>query len=123
MLASGAAYADNTGGWRYAGTAVLEAAPAAPVRSGMGGAYAAVASGADSVLREIPAGMDQLPRPAAANIGHLAYLDGVGDDYLEVARPIYGLGAWGFGANYLYTLTQDQGYDNFGHADLHLQQL
>jgi hypothetical protein len=77
---------------------------------GMGGAYVAVASGADSVLWN-PAGMDQL-RDLQANAGHLAYLDGISEDYLTVARPIYGLGAWGFGTDYLFV--QDQGYDNFG---------
>jgi hypothetical protein len=76
----------------------------------MGDAYVAVASGADSILWNA-AGMDQL-RDLQATAGHLAYLDGITDDYLEIARPIYGFGAWGVGTNYLYT--SDQGYDNWG---------
>lgn len=77
---------------------------------GMGGAYVAVASGADSILWN-PAGMDQL-RALQADYGHLAWLDGVSDDSLQVAMPIYGLGGWGVGVNYLYA--QDQAYDNWG---------
>jgi hypothetical protein len=76
----------------------------------MGDAYLAVASGADSILWN-PAGMNQL-RDLQANMGHLAYLDGVADDYLLVARPLFGFGAWGLGMNYLYA--SDQGYDNWG---------
>lgn len=78
----------------------------------MGGAYVAVASGADSILWN-PAGMDQL-RDLQASAGHLNYLDGITDDYLQVARPIYGFGAWGFGVNYLYAT--DDAYDNWGNA-------
>ncbi len=78
--------------------------------AGMGDAYLAVASGADSILWNA-AGLDQL-RDLQANAGHLAYLDGVADDYLLVGRPIFGFGAWGLGMNYLYA--SDQAYDNWG---------
>jgi len=78
--------------------------------AGMGGAYVAVANGADA-MQWNAAGMNQL-RALQANAGHLNWLDGVSDDYLLVAMPIYGMGAWGLGVNYLYA--QDQAYDNFG---------
>ena len=102
-----AAFAAVGGG--TAGTQALKLQRGARPAS-MGGAYLAVASGADSVLWN-PAGMDQL-RDLQATAGHLAYLDGIADDYLQIARPIYGFGAWGLGANYLFT--EDQGYDSFG---------
>lgn len=80
--------------------------------AGMGGAYVAVASGVDS-LQWNPAGMNQL-RAAQLAAGHLNWLDGVSDDYLQLGLPIYGLGAWGLGVDYLYA--QDQAYDNWGNA-------
>lgn len=76
----------------------------------MGEAYVAVASGADSILWNA-AGLDQL-RDLQANVGHLSYLDGITDDYIQIGRPIFGLGAWGFGVNYLYAT--DDAYDNWG---------
>jgi hypothetical protein len=79
---------------------------------GMGSAYTAVASGADS-LEWNPAGMDQL-HYAQAEAGHLAWVQDVNDEYLDVAFPLYGLGAWGLGTSYLYT--QDQYYDDVGNA-------
>ncbi|MGH7442197.1 MAG: hypothetical protein ACREKE_05920, partial [bacterium] len=71
---------------------------------GMGSAYTAVASGADS-LDWNPAGMDQLRAPQA-EAGHLAWVQDVNDEYINTAFPIYGIGAWGLGLSYLYT--QDQ---------------
>jgi hypothetical protein len=75
---------------------------------GMGSAYTAVASGADS-LEWNPAGMDQL-RAAQAEAGHLSWIQDVNDEYLDVAFPLYGLGAWGLGTSYLYT--QDTYYSD-----------
>jgi len=79
---------------------------------GMGSAYVAVASGADS-LSWNPAGMNQLS-VAQAQAGHLAWVEGVNDEYLDVAMPIYGIGAWGLSMTYLYA--QDQYYDDLGNA-------
>ena len=77
---------------------------------GMGSAYVAVASGADS-LNWNPAGMNQLAVPQA-EAGHLSWVQEVNDEYLGMAFPIYGLGAWGVALNYLYT--QDNYYDYLG---------
>ncbi len=77
---------------------------------GMGSAYVAVASGADS-LDWNPAGMNQLRVPQA-EAGHLSWIQDVNDEYINTAFPIYGLGAWGLGLNYLYT--QDQYYNDVG---------
>ena len=77
----------------------------------MGGAYAAVAAGADSILWN-PAGRNQL-RDWQLGLGHLDYVQGTTDDYLQLARPIYGLGAWGLGATYFDSGTQ-QYYDVSG---------
>jgi hypothetical protein len=78
---------------------------------GMGGAYVAVASGADSLLWN-PAGLNQL-RDWQLGLGQLNYIQGTTDDYLQLARPIYGLGAWGLGATYFDSGTQ-QYYDLAG---------
>jgi hypothetical protein len=80
--------------------------------AGLGGAYVAVASGVDS-MQWNPAGLNQL-RALQAGAGHLSWLDGVSDDYLQIGMPIYGLGAWGFAMDYLYA--QDTAYDNWGNA-------
>ncbi len=77
---------------------------------GMGSAYTAVAGGADA-LDYNPAGMDQL-RAGQAEAGHLAWIQGVDDEYINTAFPIYGLGAWGLGLSYLYA--QDQAYSDTG---------
>ena len=77
---------------------------------GMGSAFVAVASGADS-LEWNPAGMNQLRAPQV-EAGHLSWIQDVNDEYINTAFPIYGLGAWGLGLSYLYT--QDQYYDNVG---------
>ena len=107
LLSAASAYA-ATGGDVTSAQALKIARGARP--AAMGDAYVAVASGADSILWNA-AGMDQL-RDLQATAGHLSYLDGVTDDYLEIARPLYGFGAWGLGTNYLYA--DDQGYDNWG---------
>lgn len=107
LVLAGAAQAAT--GAAAAGTQSLKLARGARPAA-MGNAYIAVASGADSILWN-PAGMNQL-RDLQANFGHLAYLDGITDDYLQIARPIFGFGAWGFGVNYLYAT--DDAYDNFG---------
>jgi hypothetical protein len=79
---------------------------------GMGSAYTAVASGADS-MEWNPAGMNQL-HYIQAEAGHLSWVQDINDEYVNVALPIYGIGAWGLGATYLYT--QDQYYDDEGNA-------
>jgi hypothetical protein len=76
----------------------------------MGGAYIAVADDAESILYN-PAGLTEL-REAQMSASHLEWLDGINDESIQLGLPIFGLGAWGLGANYLYTT--DQGYDNFG---------
>jgi hypothetical protein len=112
LLALGSTTAQAATGAGSTGTQGLKLARGARPAA-MGNAYVAVASGADSILWD-PAGMNQL-RDLQANLGHLAYLDGVADDYLLVARPLYGFGAWGLGMNYLYA--SDQGYDNWGNPE------
>jgi len=69
-----------------------------------------VASGADG-LQWNPAGMNELRVPQV-EAGHLDWIQGVNDEYASAAFPIYGLGAWGVGASYLYT--QDQYFDSVG---------
>ena len=77
----------------------------------MGEAYSAVASGADALLWN-PAGLNQL-RDWQLGVGHLSYVQGVTDDLIQVAKPLYGLGAVGFGATYLSSGSQ-QFYDVYG---------
>lgn len=77
---------------------------------GLGDAYVALANGADA-LDWNPAGMNSV-RALQANATHLSYIQGIGVDSLNVALPIYGLGAWGLGVDYLYS--SDDGYDNWG---------
>ncbi len=76
----------------------------------LAGAYTALVDGADAILYN-PAGLTQLRTPQAG-LGHMAWLDGVSDDYLQIGLPIYGFGAWGLGMTYLYA--QDQARDNWG---------
>jgi hypothetical protein len=76
----------------------------------MGGAYVAVAGGADAMAWN-PSGLNQLRAPQA-ELGHLSWVQGVNDEFINVAFPIYGLGAWGLGATYLYT--QDEYVDMYG---------
>ena len=108
LLAPAAARALNGAG-ETSGLSLLMPLGARPVA--MGGAYAAVASGADSLLWN-PAGLNQL-RDWELGLGHLSYVQGVSDDLIQIARPIYGLGAVGFGATYLSAGSQ-QYYDSFG---------
>lgn len=77
---------------------------------GLGEAYVSLASGSDALAWN-PAGMNSV-RALQASIDHLTYVQGVGLDSLALALPIYGLGAWGLGFDYLYA--SDQGYDNWG---------
>ena len=107
-LAPAAAWPSN-GASETSGLSLLMPLGARPVA--MGGAYAAVASGADSVLWN-PAGLNQL-RDWELSVGHLSYVQGVSDDLIQIARPLYGLGAVGFGATYL-SGGQQQFYDVFG---------
>lgn len=97
------------GAGETSGVSLLLPLGARPVA--MGGAYAAVASGADSLLWN-PAGLNQL-RDWQLGVGHLSYVQGVSDDLIQVAKPLYGLGAIGFGATYLSAGSQ-QVYDSFG---------
>lgn len=111
LLAGTAIVAQASTGGGAAGTQSFKLSRGARP-TGMGGAYVAVASGADSILWNA-AGLNQL-RDLQANIGHLSYLDGITDDYIQIGRPIYGFGAWGLGINYLYAT--DDAYDNWGNA-------
>ncbi|HXB98193.1 MAG TPA: PorV/PorQ family protein [bacterium] len=110
LVSPAAAWAANGAG-QVAGISLLLPVGARPVA--MGGAYAAVASGTDSLLWN-PAGLNQL-RDVQLGLGELNYVQGVNDYYLQVARPIYGLGAWGVGATYLDSGPQ-QYYDVRGNA-------
>lgn len=76
----------------------------------LGGAYTALASGAEAMAWN-PAGMNSV-RALQATASHLSYIEGISDDTLQIALPIYGMGAWGLGLDYLYA--SDQGYDNWG---------
>jgi hypothetical protein len=76
----------------------------------MGGAYSALADDAQSMAYN-PAGLTEL-REVQLSASHLAWLDGVNDESVELGIPVFGLGAWGIGATYLYS--SDQGRDNWG---------
>jgi len=82
-----------------------EARPAA-----LGEAYSAIADGPDA-MNWNPAGLTAL-RLTEVQFDHLAYIGGINTETLEVGMPIYGLGAWGLGASYLYS--QDEGRDSWG---------
>jgi hypothetical protein len=86
-------------------TLIRGARPAA-----MGGAYIAVADDALSILYN-PAGLTEL-RETELSASHMEWLDGVRDESLSLGVPLFGLGAWGLGATYLYA--NDDGYDAFG---------
>lgn len=109
-FAPAAAWAVNGAGYTSGASFQL---PRGARAVGLGGAYVAVASGADSVLWN-PAGMDQL-RDIQVAYNHLSYIEGVSDESVEIARPIYGLGAWGVGLNYLDTGVETS-YDGSGNA-------
>jgi hypothetical protein len=79
---------------------------------GLGGAYTALASGANALAWN-PAGLNTV-RDIQIAASHLGYIQDINDDTLQLAQPIYGLGAWGLGVDYLYT--SEQGYDNWGNA-------
>lgn len=78
--------------------------------AGLADAYSALAEGSAAMAWN-PAGMNSV-RALEAAASHLSYLDGIAVDTLQVVLPIYGLGAWGLGLDYLYA--GDQGYDNWG---------
>jgi hypothetical protein len=76
----------------------------------MGGANSALADDSESMLYN-PAGLTEL-REVEMAASHLAWLDGVNDESVQLGIPVFGLGAWGLGATYLYS--NDQGRDNWG---------
>jgi hypothetical protein len=76
----------------------------------LGGAYLALADDAEAILWN-PAGITAL-RDIQVSASHLSYVQDINDEFIAFAQPIYGMGAWGLGANYFYT--QDQGRDNWG---------
>lgn len=76
----------------------------------LAGAYLALADDAQSILAN-PAGLCRLRDPQLT-ASHLSWLDGVQDDFVAMGIPLYGLGAWGIGMNYLYT--SDMARDNWG---------
>jgi hypothetical protein len=78
--------------------------------AGMGGAFVAVADDANSMYYN-PAGLSDLHDTQLTG-SHLEWLDGVKQDQAALAMPIYGTGAWGLAADYLYA--QDQGRDAMG---------
>jgi hypothetical protein len=78
----------------------------------LGGAYLALADDALAILWN-PAGLVQ-PRDTQVALSHLTWFGDVNDEDICVVQPIYGLGAWGIGATYLYT--NDVYRDNWGNA-------
>ncbi len=84
----------------------LGARPAA-----MGGAYLALAKGADSLYWN-PAGLTQL-RDIQASFDHLSWFQGVNDEAVQYGQPLYNLNsAFGLGLSYLYAT--DISRDNWG---------
>ncbi|MES2201692.1 MAG: PorV/PorQ family protein [candidate division FCPU426 bacterium] len=78
--------------------------------AGMAGAFTAVADDVNALLYN-PAGLNEL-RDVQIGASHMEWLDGVKDDSIALGFPLYGLGAWGLGATYLYA--QDLARDNWG---------
>jgi len=78
--------------------------------AGMAGAYTALGDDSLSILYN-PAGLTEL-REVQMEASHLEWLDGVRDDSVNIGVPIFGMGAWGLGATYLYS--QDSERDNWG---------
>ena len=109
-LASPAAAAASNSNWTSASSGQSLRLARGARAAGLGDAYTALASGAESLAWN-PAGMNSV-RALQMSASHLSYLEGIADDTLQVALPIYGLGAWGIGLDYLYT--GDEGYDNWG---------
>lgn len=107
-LASAVFGADGSGATGMNSMKLLRGArPAA-----MAGAFSAVADDVNSLLYN-PAGLNELRGPQIT-ASHMEWLDGIRDDDVALGMPLYGLGAWGLGATYLYA--QDQGRDNWGNA-------
>jgi hypothetical protein len=78
----------------------------------MAGAYTALADDAQS-LSWNPAGLSAL-RDMQISINHLSHLGDIQDESIAFAKPIYGMGAFGLGVDYLYA--SDQYRDNWGNA-------
>jgi hypothetical protein len=101
-------------GLRADGSAVTSASsfklPRGARAVGMAGAYTALADDSLSLLYN-PAGLTQL-REVQMQGTHMEWLDGVRDDSVSLGVPLFGLGAWGLGATYLYS--SDEGRDNWG---------
>jgi hypothetical protein len=76
----------------------------------LAGAYSTLADDALS-MQYNPAGLSGL-REAQLSLSHMAWLDDVQDESLSLGIPLFGLGAWGLGLNYLHS--GDQGRDGFG---------
>lgn len=83
-----------------------------PRPAALGGAYSALASGPDS-MNTNPSGLTDL-RLTQLQISHLAYVQGINGETVELGMPIYGLGAWGLGGSCVYS--SDQGRDNWGNS-------
>jgi hypothetical protein len=105
-LAAGA-WADGSASTTSEGLKIPRGARA----TALGGAYLALADGADAMLWN-PAGLTAL-RDLQIQASHLSYLEGVNDEWAALALPLYNLGAAvGLGATYLYT--SDVSRDAFG---------
>jgi hypothetical protein len=113
-LATAVALTLLAGGAHAAGSAVT-AAPSFDLILGargaaMGGAYSALADDPES-MNYNPAGLTEL-REVQLSASHLAWLDGINDESVELGIPVFGMGAWGLGATYLYSV--DQGRNDVG---------
>ncbi len=73
----------------------------------------AMVAGADNVasLEWNPAGLVAM-RDVQFSFSHLEWIDGVRSESVGLGVPLYGFGAWGLGANYLYV--QDLARDDWG---------
>jgi long-subunit fatty acid transport protein len=76
----------------------------------LAGAWNAQAEGADA-MNWNPAGLTTL-RDVQLSVNHLSHLMDINDESVNLGAPVYGLGAWGLGVNYLYA--SDTRRDNWG---------